>query len=46
MTQKKPKKFKDKKEYDRFVKTAKKLQEEGAEKNFEKACRAILKEKP
>lgn len=46
MIQKKRKELKDKKQSVRFIETAKKIQENGAEENFEKACRAILKERP
>jgi hypothetical protein len=46
LIQKKKKELKDKKQSARFIETAKKIQESGAAENFEKACRAILKEKP
>ena len=46
MIKKKKKELKDKKQSARFIETAKTIQEDGAVENFEKACRAILKEKP
>jgi len=45
MIQKRKKELKDKKQSARFIETAQKVQENGAPENFEKACRAILKEK-
>jgi uncharacterized protein YdeI (YjbR/CyaY-like superfamily) len=45
MPKRKRPKLTNKEQYARFVETAKAVQEDGAEKRFEKACEKILKTK-
>ena len=45
MPKRKRPKLSDKEQHARFVETAKAVQEDGAEKRFEKACEKVLKPK-